>query len=117
MSGANLIDDQAETSLPGLAAWVHDVMELTKPDDVVWCDGSEDEWERLTSLLVEKRDLHAAEIRGCARTASGAAPTLRTVSGSCIGTSSTASADVRGGLAWLTGRLLRHAERRPFTHH
>jgi hypothetical protein len=53
MSGANLIDDQAGTSLPGLAAWVHDVAELTKPDDVVWCDGSEDEWERLTSLLVE----------------------------------------------------------------
>jgi phosphoenolpyruvate carboxykinase (GTP) len=53
MSGANLLDDQAGTSLPGLATWVHDVAELTKPDDVVWCDGSEDEWERLTSLLVE----------------------------------------------------------------
>jgi phosphoenolpyruvate carboxykinase (GTP) len=53
MSGANLIDDQAGTSLPALAAWVHDVAELTKPDDVVWCDGSEDERGRLTSLLVE----------------------------------------------------------------
>jgi phosphoenolpyruvate carboxykinase (GTP) len=53
MSGANLIDDQAGTSLPALAAWVHDVAELMKPDDVVWCDGSEDERGRLTSLLVE----------------------------------------------------------------
>ena len=42
-----------ETSFPELAEWVRDISELTKPDDVVWCDGSEDEWERLTSLLVE----------------------------------------------------------------
>jgi phosphoenolpyruvate carboxykinase (GTP) len=91
MSGANLIDDQAGTSLPGLAAWVHDVAELTKPDDVVWCDGSEDEWERLTSLLVENGTFM--------RLKSAAAPEqllvrlrpFEPVSGSCIGTSSTAS--------------------------
>lgn len=116
MSGANLIDDQAGTSLPGLAAWVHDVAELTKPDDVVWCDGSEDEWERLTSLLVENGTF--------TRLKSAAAPEQllvrrpsEPVSGSCIGTSSTASADVRPGRVWLTGQLLRHAGRRPFTHH
>ena len=45
--------DQAATSLPGLAQWVQDIAELTKPDSIVWCDGSEAEWERLTSLLVE----------------------------------------------------------------
>ena len=53
MFSADLIDDQPETSLPALAGWVRGIAELTKPDDVVWCDGSEAEWERLTGLLVE----------------------------------------------------------------
>ena len=54
MFSADLIDDPTETSLPELASWVHGIAELTRPDDVVWCDGSEEEWERLTSLLVEQ---------------------------------------------------------------
>jgi phosphoenolpyruvate carboxykinase (GTP) len=45
-------DDQSETSLPELAEWVAGIAELTKPDAIVWCDGSDDEWERLTSLLI-----------------------------------------------------------------
>ncbi len=36
-----------------LAAWVREVAELTQPDAVHWCDGSEEEWERLTDELVE----------------------------------------------------------------
>ncbi|MEK9736383.1 MAG: hypothetical protein VW239_03575, partial [Candidatus Nanopelagicales bacterium] len=32
--------------------WVQEVAELAKPDEVVWCDGSEAEWERLTSQMV-----------------------------------------------------------------
>ena len=43
-----------KTSLPELAEWVSEIAELTKPDEVVWCDGSQAEWERLTGLLVEK---------------------------------------------------------------
>ena len=43
----------AATSLPELAGWVGEVAALTKPDTVVWCDGSQAEWDRLTSLLVE----------------------------------------------------------------
>lgn len=45
--------DQAPTQHPKLLAWVRQVAELTTPDKVVWCDGSQAEWERLTGELVE----------------------------------------------------------------
>ncbi|GAB17010.1 GTP-dependent phosphoenolpyruvate carboxykinase [Gordonia effusa NBRC 100432] len=43
----------APTSHPGLLAWVAEVAELTQPDRVVWSDGSDEEWDRLTAQLVE----------------------------------------------------------------
>ncbi|MGD0604050.1 MAG: phosphoenolpyruvate carboxykinase (GTP) [Streptosporangiaceae bacterium] len=52
MFSADVIEDQKQTSLEELAQWVRDIAQLTKPDEVVWCDGSQEEWERLTSLLV-----------------------------------------------------------------
>src|SRR5260370_16513180 len=45
--------DKAPTSHPRLLAWVREVAELTTPDAVVWCDGSTQEWQRLTGELVE----------------------------------------------------------------
>ncbi|GII77804.1 phosphoenolpyruvate carboxykinase [GTP] [Sphaerisporangium rufum] len=42
----------APTSHAALAAWVQEIAELTRPDRVVWCDGSETEWTRLTNQLV-----------------------------------------------------------------
>ncbi|MEU7875397.1 phosphoenolpyruvate carboxykinase (GTP) [Dactylosporangium sp. NPDC049140] len=36
-----------------LRAWVSATAALTTPDEVVWCDGSEAEWQRLTDQLVE----------------------------------------------------------------
>jgi phosphoenolpyruvate carboxykinase (GTP) len=53
MFSADSIEDSAETSLPELAKWIREIAELTTPDAVVWCDGSREEWDRLTSLLVE----------------------------------------------------------------
>ncbi|TDD85295.1 phosphoenolpyruvate carboxykinase (GTP) [Saccharopolyspora karakumensis] len=45
--------DQAPTKHERLLSWVREVAELTTPDRVVWCDGSQDEWTRLTGRLVE----------------------------------------------------------------
>jgi phosphoenolpyruvate carboxykinase (GTP) len=42
----------APTSHARLRAWVDEVAQLTEPDSIEWCTGSEDEWERLTSKLV-----------------------------------------------------------------
>src|SRR5699024_551619 len=33
---------------------VREIAELTQPDEVVWCDGSDEEWTRLTDLLLDK---------------------------------------------------------------
>ncbi|MBP2339854.1 phosphoenolpyruvate carboxykinase (GTP) [Saccharothrix coeruleofusca] len=45
--------DQAPTDHQDLLSWVHEVAELTCPDQVVWADGSADEWDRLTRKLVD----------------------------------------------------------------
>jgi phosphoenolpyruvate carboxykinase (GTP) len=36
-----------------LLLWVDEVAALTQPDEIYWCDGSEEEWQAITSQLVE----------------------------------------------------------------
>jgi phosphoenolpyruvate carboxykinase (GTP) len=45
--------DEAPTANARLLSWVREVAELTTPDRIVWCDGSDEEWERVTTSLVE----------------------------------------------------------------
>ncbi|MBV9163663.1 MAG: phosphoenolpyruvate carboxykinase (GTP) [Pseudonocardiales bacterium] len=45
--------DEGPTSHFRLRNWVRDTAELTQPDRVVWCDGSEQEWDRLTTQLID----------------------------------------------------------------
>jgi phosphoenolpyruvate carboxykinase (GTP) len=45
--------DHAPTTHERLLSWVREVAELTSPDRVVWVDGSDEEWTRLTDELVE----------------------------------------------------------------
>jgi hypothetical protein len=45
--------DSAPTKHAKLVAWVREIAALTKPNRVEWADGSEEEWQRLTQLLVD----------------------------------------------------------------
>jgi phosphoenolpyruvate carboxykinase (GTP) len=44
--------ESAPTKHARLLRWVRETAELTLPDRVVWCDGSDAEWNRLTNELV-----------------------------------------------------------------
>jgi phosphoenolpyruvate carboxykinase (GTP) len=47
----------APTKNQKLINWVEEIANLTKPARVVWADGSQEEWDRLTSELVESGTL------------------------------------------------------------
>lgn len=44
----------ATTTNERLKAWVDEWAEIFQPDAIEWCDGSDEEWDRLTSLLVDQ---------------------------------------------------------------
>ncbi|MFI0900354.1 phosphoenolpyruvate carboxykinase (GTP) [Streptomyces sp. NPDC020983] len=47
-------DSAAPTNHQELIRWVGDIAELTQPDEVVWCDGSQAEYDLLAAELVAK---------------------------------------------------------------
>ncbi len=49
---------QAPTRHKALLAWVSEVAALTEPDQIYWCDGSQEEWTVLTDALVAAGTLH-----------------------------------------------------------
>jgi phosphoenolpyruvate carboxykinase (GTP) len=49
--------NQPPTAHGGLISWVNEIAALTRPARVQWCDGSQQEWDELTSLLVEQGTL------------------------------------------------------------
>ncbi|MGO1539713.1 MAG: phosphoenolpyruvate carboxykinase (GTP) [Leucobacter sp.] len=57
VSGSERVLDYANTENEEVLQWVAEVADLTKPEAVVWCDGSQDEWDRLTAELVSTGSL------------------------------------------------------------
>src|SRR5512139_183182 len=46
-------NQSAPTTHQGILNWVREVAELTQPDSIHWCTGSDEEWVQLTDSLVE----------------------------------------------------------------
>ncbi|GGQ94095.1 phosphoenolpyruvate carboxykinase (GTP) [Kitasatospora griseola] len=51
-SQISALTESAPTRHQRLVEWVNEIAELTQPDRVVWCDGSEEEYHRLAEQLV-----------------------------------------------------------------
>lgn len=47
------VQEAAPTKNRELLKWVEETAELTKPDNVVWCDGSQEEYDKLCQLMVD----------------------------------------------------------------
>jgi phosphoenolpyruvate carboxykinase (GTP) len=56
------------SSNPALLAWIEETAKLTKPDQIVWCDGSDEEHKRLTEVAVAEgalEPLDQKKLPGC----------------------------------------------------
>ena len=69
-SSGNPVDASGKvlTSNPHLIKWVAEMAALTKPDHIVWCDGSDEEKKKLTAEAVELKilePLNQEKLPGC----------------------------------------------------
>ena len=52
----HLTNTAKRTTHAKLAAWVDEVSELTQPDSIHWCDGTDEEWSRQLVLVRFRSD-------------------------------------------------------------
>ena len=68
MSTAAPLSSEPKTSHAKVRLWVNEMRALCKPDQVYWCDGSEEEKERLTQMAVDSGvliKLNQEKLPGC----------------------------------------------------
>jgi phosphoenolpyruvate carboxykinase (GTP) len=47
------VECPAYVAHPGLRKWIQEMVELCQPDDVRWCDGSQEEYDALCNQMVD----------------------------------------------------------------
>ena len=82
----------ATTSNQKLKDWVDHWAAVLQPDAIEWCDGSEEEWDRLTTPAGRRRHVHPPRRRASGPTASSPCPTPATSPASRTAPSSAPSA-------------------------
>ena len=69
---SKIVPGGAKTTNPKVLAFVEEAKALFKPENVVWCDGSKEEYQHLLKTLVDGGTAHLARSREAAELDPGA---------------------------------------------